>query len=97
LKEINWQRWEEILRPGRGGALSHVQITDCGHPLFQRWITGIEIFIDDLFSFNNKFRTRQRISHGALYRLCIPDIDVPEQLSRQTLLAGAELHNRDLR
>jgi hypothetical protein len=51
------QRREEVLRAGRGGALCHVQITDCGCPLFQRWISGIEIFIDDHFPFDNEFRT----------------------------------------
>jgi hypothetical protein len=56
LKGVNWQRREEILRAGRGGALCHVQRTDCGHPHFQYWITGIEIFIDDHFTFTNEFR-----------------------------------------
>jgi hypothetical protein len=56
LKGINWQGREEVLRAGRGEALCHVQITDCGHPLFQCWITGIEIFIGDHFPFNNEFR-----------------------------------------
>jgi hypothetical protein len=71
LKGVNWQMREEILRAGQSGVLCHVQITDCGHPLFQCWITGIKIFIDDLFSFNNEFRTRQRISHGALIGLSV--------------------------
>jgi hypothetical protein len=57
LKGVTWQRREEVLRAGWGGALYHVQITDSGHPFFQCWITGIEIFID------NHFSIQQRISH----------------------------------
>jgi hypothetical protein len=57
--------------------LCHVQITDCSHPLFQCWITGIEIFIDDHFPFNNAFRTRQRISHRALVSMLWPQSVFP--------------------
>jgi hypothetical protein len=48
-----------------------VQITDCGHPLFQYWITGIEIFIDDHFLFNNEFRTGLYMNNRG-HTKCLP-------------------------
>jgi hypothetical protein len=54
-----------------------VQITACGHPRFQCWITEIETFTDDHFPFNNEFRTQQRISHEGLWRdeIC-PNLEI---------------------
>jgi hypothetical protein len=93
LKGVNWQRREEVFRAGRGGALCHVQITDCGHPFFQHWITGIEIFIDDHFPFNNEFRTRQRISHRALVQLSVTGGG--EHLIQIVLITGVMLSRRE--
>jgi hypothetical protein len=59
LKGINWQRREEILLAGGGGAHGYVRITDRSRSLFNVENAGIEIFIHDHFLLNNKFCTRQ--------------------------------------
>jgi hypothetical protein len=57
LKGFNWQRREEVLPAGEGGALRHMRKTDSGRSLFNDETAGIEIFIDDLSLLNNEFCT----------------------------------------
>jgi hypothetical protein len=53
LNGVNWQRREELLLAGKGGALGDLRITDRSLSFFNVAIAEIEIFIDDHFPLNN--------------------------------------------